>query len=442
MSIEIANPTVLSPRGVVSVAGTANIAFADSAALDAFGRLRVSMPNTLFDSQQEYGLDTLRVWAAAANGTVAVGASDGSVTNGSNAVGPRAANTRLTPITVSTTNGHYSILQSRQYTRYIPGKSHLVLITGVFATGSGASMSFVRRSSTSGSVVDTSVAQASWNIDKMDGTGPSGITLDPTKTQILFISAQWLGVGRVVVGFDIDGQLYPCHEFLNANSLTVPYTQSFNLPVRLEARNTGGSTCVSRAGYFDSANGIFFECSRAVAGGTINFVCCSVMSEGGSEQRGFPNSSPAGIVTIGVTTRRPVLSIRPKATFNGLTNRAHIEALEFALHVATNDCFYEIVVGGTLTGAAFGSVGTNSVAEYDTTATAIANGESVVKGFGLSGAGVKAALSDKDADLRSPIVLSLIDALTATQTTVSLVCTAFTGTSNVTPVANWHEQVV
>ena len=423
------------------IAGAVPVSLTNSTQLDAFGRLRVSQAYTLFDSQQEYGLDTRTTWDATANGVLSTASSDGSVTSGSNAVGPTNANTRLTPITVSGTSGHYSVLQSRQYVRYIPGKSHLVLVTGIFSPGTVANTDarvgyfdsangiflkvtngvagVVRRTSTSGSAVDTEVLQSAWNIDKMDGTGVSGIPLDLTKTQILFIQAQWLGVGRVVVGFDIDGVLHPVHQFLNANSLTVPYTQSFNLPVRLELRNTGAS-----------------------AGATIQFVCCSVQSEGGFEVRGFPFSAPPTISTIAVTTRRPVLSIRPKATYNSRTNRAHIEELLFSMRATTNDSMYEIVVGGTLTGAAWASVDTNSVAEYDTTATAISGGAAVASGIALSGSGVTAGLSTKDTDIRNPLVISQIDALTANQINVSVVCTAFTGTSNITALASWHEQVI
>ena len=316
---------------------TNEVVLADSVQLDALGRLRISESYTLFDSQQEYGLDTLRLWDATANGTlsIATGASNGSVVNGANAVGPRDANTRMTPITVSTTSGHYSVLQTRQYIRYIPGKSHLVLLTGIFSPGTvtntdarsgyfdsangiflkvtNGENSFVRRTSTSGSVVDNAVTQSAWNIDKFDGTGVSGITIDLTKTQILFIQAQWLGVGRVIVGFGVAGVLYPAHAFVHANVLTVPYTQAFNLPIRMELRNTGNS-----------------------AGATIQFICCSAQSEGGLQIRGWSNA--AGITTsIGVTTRRPILSIHPKATYNSITNRAQMRELEYTVRATTND---------------------------------------------------------------------------------------------------------
>jgi hypothetical protein len=331
-------------------------------------------------------------------------------------------------------------MQSRQYCRYIPGKSHLVFLTGVFAATAGAAASIVRRTSTSGSVVDTSIAQASWNIDKFDGTGPSGVTLDLTKTQILFITAQWLGVGRVVVGFDVNGVLWPAHQFLNANSLTVPYTQSFNLPVRMEAR-TGASTTVYSAGYFDSANGIMLQTTSA-AGGTVRFVCCSVQSEGGEKARGFPCAAPVGIVTVGVTTRRPILSIRPKATYNSLTNRAHIDEIEFLTRATGNDAFVEIVLGGTLTGASWTSAGTHSTAEFDTSATAISGGITIESQFSLAGAGAASSKMGGSADIRSPLVLSQIDALTANQIPVTIVATSFSGTSSTTAAMNWHEQVV
>ena len=197
----------------------------DTPQLDAFSRLRVSQANTIFDSQQEYGLQTSTTWDASANGTFAAASTNGSASSAGNAVGPTNSNTRMTPVTVSTTANHYAVLQSRQYSRYIPGKSHLILMTGMYGFTSGTSARIVLRTSTSGSVSDSNqVEKADWNIDPLDGTGPSGKTLDLTKTQILFIQAQCLGVGRVVVGFDIDGILVPVHQFLNANSLTVPYT--------------------------------------------------------------------------------------------------------------------------------------------------------------------------------------------------------------------------
>lgn len=423
--------------------GVQNISFSDGAQLSAFGKLNVTSAHTVFDCQNEYGLDTLRIWDATANGTLSSvsPSTDGSVTNGSNAVGPTDTNSRMTPISVSSTNGHYSVLQSRQYCRYIPGKGSVTYLTGVFAAGSQATMSLVWRTKVSGSIVDTVVAQSSWNVDKLDGTGVSGVTLDPTKIQILIIDAQMLYAGRVRIGFDVDGILYWAHYFKIANNYALPTLQTYNLPIRVDAR-TDSTTTTFDWGRFDANNGIFFRTSRTTKGGTAYFECCSVQNNGEEELRGFPVTAPTGIVTTAVTTRRPILSIRPKATFNSRTNRGHIEDIELLLRTTTNDSFYELVIGGTLTGAAWTSAGTRSITEYDTTATAISGGSTLLSGFSVSGSGSFAQTTIRSSDTRSPITLSQIDALTASQDALSVVCTSFSGTSNVTPILNWHEQTV
>lgn len=440
---------IVNAGALVSNTNPFPVRFGDGSLIDAFGRFRTSTPITLFDAQQEYGLCTIQCW----DGTVYDGSTNlytttspstnGSISNASgNAVGPRNASTRLTPITVSATSGHYSILQSRQYTRYIPGKSHLVMITGVFAAGSGAAAKLVRRTSTSGSPVDTAVAQADWNIDTFDGTGPSGIILDLTKTQIFMMQAQWLGVGSVTAGFDIEGTFWPAHKFNHANVLTVPYTQTFNLPVRLEGR-TGASSSTFRTGYFDAANGFFLETERTTKGGTINLCCCSVQSEGGQEAKGTPHACDNGISTISCnTTGRPVFSLRPAATYNSLTNRAHIELLSEIINVGSGTGHWTIVFGGTLTGASWSAVPSSSCMEFDVSATAVSGGIPTDKGY-VSGGGDTARSTGGGAfDTRTPYTLSQIDSLTAFQLPVTVFCQAMTGTVDVAAGFRWYEQTI
>ena len=139
-------------------------------------------------------------------------------------------------------------------------------------------LQLILRTSTGGSVSDANiVAQSSWNLDKMDGTGVSGKTLDITKALILVIDLQFLGMGRVRVGFDIDGSIFYVHQFLNANNLAVPYMQSATLPVGMlvTASSSGGTK-------------------------TSYFKCATVQSEGGSlEQFGYPFSTPETTSTAG-----------------------------------------------------------------------------------------------------------------------------------------------
>jgi hypothetical protein len=70
-----------------------------------------------------------------------------------------------------------------------------------------------------GSVDNTTrrVEQSAWNGDKLDGTGASGLTLDLTKPQILWMDFEWLGVGNVRCGFIINGQYIVCHTYQTAN---------------------------------------------------------------------------------------------------------------------------------------------------------------------------------------------------------------------------------
>lgn len=475
--------------------GVQSVLLADSANLSPFNRLRVADANTAFDAQQEYGCDSLRTWDMTANGVLpTIVGPNGSVSSAGNSVGPTDANNRMTPITASGTNGHYAILQSRQYIRYIPGHGHLIFITGIFATGAGATVSLVARGSVTGSVVDTAIPQSSWNQDKFDGTGPSGVTLDFTKTQNMCIDAQMLYVGRTRIGFNLEGLIVWAHHIEVANVNTAPYVQTFNLPIRMEVRNTGVATCVTRTGYFDNANGIFLECSRGVAGGTAQFICCSVQTEGAKEARGFGKSASNGTTTVAVTTRRPVLSIRPRSTFQGRINRGHAELLDVLLRATTNDSFYEVVLGGTLTGASWLPIGdpvaagsfivgqryviltvgttdftligasantvnlpftatgvgagsgtavvSSNIVEYDVSANAITGGEVITSGYAFSGSGTTSTLSGGDIDVRSPLTLSQIDALTANQIPLSVVCTSFSGTSNVTAALHWHEQTI
>ena len=413
---------------------------ADGAHLDAFGRQRVSFPNTFFDSQQEYGIEAVDTWDLSANAVYAEPTStNASVSDAGASVGPVNSTTGLTPITTAA-DGEIAVLQSRQYVRYIPGKGHFIAVTGIFADSASDTASFVLRSTTG--LGDREVVQADWSIDVFNGAGVSGITIDFTKTQILLIDAQALYAGRIRCGFDINGVFYLAHEFLNANVLSVPYIRTFNLPIRIESQTdaTGTNLCV---GYFDKDNGIFLKLRTASPGGTINFLCCSVQSEGGEEMRGFPHSASTGSTTRSAGTGGlPILSIRPKAEYNGRVNRAHVELIDYILYLTgNNDARFEIVEGGTLNGA-WVSVSSTSVIEYNVTATTITGGVVIRQGYANSGSGRSANLSTGSTDIRNPFVLSQIDALAARQIPLTIVVYGLGGSATCATAINWNEQTI
>ena len=222
-------------------------------AVDAFGRLVVSTPFTLFDSQNRYAADNQ---------------FDTAITGGgSTTFLPNEATVRMN---VGTASGDEVVRQTFRSFPYQPGKGLTVLATfvmngpkaglrqrvGYFNTGNGAflqrdgtTVSFVLRSSsipTPGTPSDiNTVNQADWNVDPMDGTGPSGRVLDLTKDQILYMDFEWLGTGDVRCGFYVDGEPAICHIFHNDNVNTAVYMTTAILPVRYEVTNTAVTASAS-----------------------------------------------------------------------------------------------------------------------------------------------------------------------------------------------------
>ena len=322
--------------------------------LDAFGRLRIAQPYTLFDSQNRYQKDPQF------NETTATGAT-------STYVGAESS----VDLAVTTTSGSKAVRQSRRVFPYQPGKSLQVLATfvmnegkenlrqrvgyfnddnGVFFQVSGTTKSFVLRSNTSGTPSDVrTVNQSDWNGDKLDGSGLSGITLDITKAQILYMDFEWLGVGSVRCGFVINGAFYICHTFNNANEIDKVYMRTAILPVRYEIENTAAAATAS----------------------TLTQICSSVISEGGYDQKSAPLWARRASTLTGVTTSFvPLVSIQLKSTALGaVVLPSSYSAIPIG---STLDYEIAIIKNPTLTGASFASNSAN--VEADTTATALTGG--------------------------------------------------------------------
>ena len=397
----------------------------DGANLDAFSRLRVSDPVSLYDMQMQYDLAPLR-WESA----IVAGGSIAHTPNNSAAT-----------LTVNGANGAQITFQSRNYFRYFPGRSQMIAMTftmgaavanvrrrvgyfddndGVFLEQNGVTdVALVQRTSTSGAPSDAvRILQDNWNLDTLKGTGPSGLTLDLSKAQILFIDAQWLGVGRVRVGFDLNGQIIYVHEFLNANSVTVPYTKTFNLPLRYQMTNTAAS-----------------------AGATFLAICQNVSSEGGTyDDLGIPVAI-AGTANINITARRAVLTVRPKLTFNGIVNRIR-NILEAITAYADGSILAEVVYSPTLSGTpTWTDVNTNySGMEYsvhgDAAAGAFTGGLVIWNGFLGVGGGVAEEALSGGIGSKLPWGLDLAGAVSLP---ISLVLTPVSGTVATRGGMHWRE---
>ena len=346
---------------------TDEIKFANTTNFDAFGRLRVSNPFTLFDSSHRFADNGLWVTSTATGGTATFNASQG-----------------LVDLDVTAASGSEVVRETTKVFSYQPGKSLLVLTTFVMSTAKtnlrqragyyganngyyleldGTAVSFVERSFVTGAVVNTPVAQANWNVDPMLGTGPSGITLDLTKAQILFMDLEWLGVGTVRMGFVINGNFYVCHKFHHANIIASTYITSASLPLRYEITNTGATSGPS----------------------TLKQICSSVLSEGGYELNGLqqsigiPVDAPIAMPTP-AGTFKPIVSLRLKASPDRLDGIAILTALSI---MATTNANYnwQVRAGGTTTGGTWVSAGANSSVEYNITGDTFAGGRILASGF-------------------------------------------------------------
>jgi hypothetical protein len=332
---------------------------------DAFGRLRVSNPLTLFDSSHRYRDNNL--WEELIVGT---GSTVGFVT----AQG-------LINIGIGTTAGCSVIRETTKTFSYQPGKSLLILNTfvmnpkktnlrqrvgyfgadnGMYFEVDGDTAYFVERSLSLGTTIR--VAQEDWNIDKLDGTGPSGVTLDISKAQILWMDIEWLGVGTVRIGFVIDGKFIHCHSFHHANIIESTYITTASLPLRYEIANTGITTSISN----------------------LKQICSTVISEGGYELHGIqqavgiPITTPRTLTTAG--TFYPIVSLRLKTSPNFLDAIVILTALS-AMPIATGAYNWQIRASGTTTGGTWVSAGDDSAVNYNITGTSHTGGRILASGF-------------------------------------------------------------
>jgi len=333
-------------------------------AIDAFGRARSSSPYTLFDSQNRYEKNDLFAETTATGGTVTYTANESTVN-----------------LNVTGSSGSEVVRQTYRSFAYQPGKSLLVMNTfvmptananqririgyfntqnGVFLERDGANVYIVRRTYVSGSAVDTQVAQADWNGDKLDGSGDSQFTIDLTKAQIFWQDFEWLGVGAVRCGFVIDGKLIVCHTFLNANSLTSVYMTTAILPIRYEITNTGASSSA-----------------------TLKQICSTVISEGGYEKKVALNVARMTTTNTGIsTTFVPLASIR---LASGRTGAVVVPDGYSVLPTSTSAVTFEVVLvkNPTLTGASWVASTSNNV-EQDLSATSYTGGTIVQQQFVLA----------------------------------------------------------
>lgn len=339
--------------------GAGNGAVNTNTSADAFGRMRVSSPRTLFDTHNRY-IDSDQFATKQTNGTVTYLPNESSF-----------------DLAIGTTSGDFVYRQGRKAQLYQPGKSLLVMNTfamselqtnlrqrvgyftaenGIFLEADGTDLYLVVRSYVTGSAVDTRIAQSDWNQDTLDGTGPSGINIDPELVQIFWSDIEWLGVGSVRCGFVVNGVFFIAHVFNHANQTgqTEVYMTTANLNCRYEIENTGTTTGTP----------------------TMKQICSTVISEGGFLPKPTVRYARSSLPE---TSLGPDDTIEPLATIR--LNSAYPDAIVQPISidfVTTSVVYGEVLLikDATLTGASYANVASSTV-QLDTTASAISGGEIV-----------------------------------------------------------------
>ena len=362
-----------NPSTLVKVVQPVDIEIGDNYSLDAFGRLRISEPHTVFESKLIFDNSPL-FW-------------DDQEVSGSGTTSTHSVNTASIVMAVGTAVGK-RVRQTFIRPNYQPGKSQLILMSGNLCVSGGGlgitsacglfddnngiffqakdnDINVVIRSKTTGSPVDDSVSQVNWNLDTLDGLGPSGHRVDFTKSQIFMLDYEWLGVGRVRLALVLNGIPVYCHEFDNSNKLTGVYMSTPNLPLRYQIENDGTGIASS-----------------------MRQICSTIIFEGGRTEIGetrWASTAGAALVTDTENVIYALVGIRLKSSHIGHT----IEIQNIATQIQTASEFIEwsLLFNPTVAGSFIYGDQTNSGVQISLGATAntVTNGIAILGGFDQTG---------------------------------------------------------
>jgi hypothetical protein len=338
---------------------------------DAFGRLQISNPVTLFDSNHRFRDNGL--WA-----TKIVGAGSTFSFNASQG---------LIDLTVGTGATCKVSRETLKVFSYQPGKGLTIDNTGVmseskenltqrigyfndengiFFEQENSNAFIVKRTSVSGITTDIRIPQSEWNIDNLTGIGasnPSGIKLDLSKAEIFWSDIEWLGVGSVRTGFIIDNKIIHAHTFRHANIISSTYMSTACLPIRYEIFNTGITTNTS----------------------TLKQICSTVISDGGYELRGTQYTEGTAItspVTLGAAgSTNSIVSVRLKTTPNRLDAIVILTALSIMGLTNNSNYNWKLISGGTTSSGSWVDAGADSSVEYKIGGGLVVGGKTLASGY-------------------------------------------------------------
>jgi hypothetical protein len=373
------NDAVVNSSGALSVAqsGTSNVTYSPSdPVIDSFEHMQSSLPHIEFE-QSFSSAPNAALWEQTAYGA-------GTLTNPVNS-GTTSLNT------IANTPGTGYWIQSYAQVRYSPGIGSIFRMTfklatdvaglsqrvgmysdqtatpglpggvgdGLYFEASGGVKSLVLRNYIGSVASEVRVAQTAWNLDKLDGTGASGVNINWSLPQHLVCKFQWLGVGVIRMGFNTSVGLVWAHEFVSVNSMSTPYSRTGTLPFRAEIFTTTGTVAASSLQL-------------------INCVC--IQEKDGSTKRGwkyFSGNSGSTTKTVGTASALyPIAALRALLT-DDFTKRTTIIPTKITINVVvvgtgTTSIQWALLGAPTpMSGATFAvSAGAGSTVGIDNAATA------------------------------------------------------------------------
>jgi hypothetical protein len=288
-----------------------------------------------------------------------------------------------------------------------------ITIEGSVRSGNGiffqyeAGMSLVLRSNVEGSQQDHPVAQAAWNIDCLDGTGPSGVTLDPTTEQTYIFEWSALKGNIVRAGILHEGFPIYCHKFVDVRMGCA------SVPLRWEISRSDKTSTGDAAYMIQTASSVLLQGQKDIP--TYSRATASTLDNIKSVKAG--------------TSPHPIMSLRLKAGSNRASlfpRRLRVINLEQGL------AKWSLVLNPTLVGAAFADVGSGSFAQISDAESATSGGIVLATGFFTEAATQTVELDEK--------FMPLCADVSGTADVLSLVVTYLRGVVAVSASLEWVEQ--
>jgi len=232
----LCNKSILTQSAVEALANAQGF-------VSVFGENIISPLEDMINVQFQYGISSMQTMTSlTSTGTVFTEDSMAVVSTG------------------AASDGEASI-QSKRSLRYRPGHEGYAFFTALFEANAANSTQWIGIFDESDGIAigyngttfsilfrrdgdaDTTIAQSSFNRDPLDGTGPSGFTIDTTKLNVFRISYGWLGAAPIT--FQVlrqDGVWITFHIIERPNSENEPSLINPILPIQAEVKNSGNTS--------------------------------------------------------------------------------------------------------------------------------------------------------------------------------------------------------